>query len=91
MQKFQNILSLSPNHCGPLRDTKTSKFFSHSFSRCNSEKLIRALRCFKNKNKYHNTISKILFPIKMIGSPDFHLLGWCPAGPVLPDMEKVPL
>ena len=27
MQKFQNILSLSPNHCSPLRDTKTSEFF----------------------------------------------------------------
>ena len=24
--------ALSPNHCGPLSDTKTSKFFLHSFS-----------------------------------------------------------
>ena len=31
---------------GPLRDTKTSKFFSHSFSQCNLEKLIRSLICF---------------------------------------------
>ena len=36
MKKFQNILSLSPNYCGPSRDTKTSIFFPHSFSRCNS-------------------------------------------------------
>ena len=43
MQKFQNILSFSPNHGGPLRDTKTSKFFSPSLSQCNSEKLIRTL------------------------------------------------
>ena len=27
----------------PLHNTKTSKFFSHSFSQCNSEKLIRTL------------------------------------------------
>ena len=26
MQKFQNSLILSPNHCGPLRDTKTSNY-----------------------------------------------------------------
>ena len=32
MQKFQNILSLSPNHCGPLRDTKTSNFFHRVFT-----------------------------------------------------------
>ena len=44
MQKSQNIQSLSPSHCGPLRDTKTSKFLSHSFSRCNYEKLIRTLQ-----------------------------------------------
>ena len=43
MQKFQNSLYPSHNHCGPLRDTKTSNFFSQSFSRCNSEKLIRTL------------------------------------------------
>ena len=43
MQKFQNILSLSPNQCGPLRDTKTSKYFSQSCSWYNSEKLIRTL------------------------------------------------
>ena len=43
MQKYQNILSVIPNHCGPLRNTKTSKFFSHNFSQCNSEKLIRTL------------------------------------------------
>ena len=28
---------------------------------------------------------------KMISSPNFHLLGWCPAGPVLRHVEKVPL
>ena len=44
MQKSQNIQSLSPSHCGPLRDTKTNKFLSHSFSRCNYEKLIRTLQ-----------------------------------------------
>ena len=38
--KFKNILSLRPNHCGPSCDTGTSNFFSHSFSRYNSEKLI---------------------------------------------------
>ena len=43
MKKFQNILTLSPNHCGPLHDSKTSNFFSYSFSRCNFEKLIRTL------------------------------------------------
>ena len=31
MQKFQNILSLSPNNCGPLRDTKISNFFHTVF------------------------------------------------------------
>ena len=31
MQKFQNILPLSPNHCGPLCDTKTSNFFHIDF------------------------------------------------------------
>ena len=31
------------------------------------------------------------FPIKMISSPNFHILGWCPAGPVLLHVEKVPL
>ena len=49
MQKFQNILSLSPNHCDPLHDTKTSTFFSQSFSRCNSEKLIWTLRSYDTK------------------------------------------
>ena len=44
MQKSQNIQSLSPSHCGPLRDTKTNKFLSHSFSRFNYEKLIRTLQ-----------------------------------------------
>ena len=42
--QFQTILSLGANHCGTSRDNKTSKFFSHSFSRHNSEKLIRTLR-----------------------------------------------
>ena len=45
--KFKNILSLRHNHCGPSHDTKTSKVFSHSFSRYNSEKLIQTL-CTKN-------------------------------------------
>ena len=31
MKKFQNILSLSPNYCGPSRDTKTSIFFHTVF------------------------------------------------------------
>ena len=31
MQKFQNSLSHSPNHCGPLRDTKISNFFHRLF------------------------------------------------------------
>ena len=31
MQKFRNILSLSPNNCGPLRDTKISNFFHTVF------------------------------------------------------------
>ena len=39
--KFKNILSLRPDHFGPSRDNKTSEFFSHCFSRYNSEKLIR--------------------------------------------------
>ena len=30
MQTFQNIISLSLNHCGPLYDTKTSKVFFHN-------------------------------------------------------------
>ena len=42
--QFQTILSLGANHCGTSRDNKTSKFFSHSFSRHNPEKLIRTLR-----------------------------------------------
>ena len=29
--------------------------------------------------------------IKMINSLNFHLLGWCPAGSVLPHGERVPL
>ena len=32
MQKFQNIPSLSPNYCGPLRDTETSKYFLEIFT-----------------------------------------------------------
>ena len=44
--KFKSILSLRPNHCGPSGDTKTSKFFSHSFSWYNSEELIRTLDCY---------------------------------------------
>ena len=44
--KFKNILSLRHNHCGLWRATKTSKFFSHSFSQYNSEKLIRTLSFF---------------------------------------------
>ena len=31
-EKFQNILSLSPNHCGSLRETKTNYFFSQFFT-----------------------------------------------------------
>ena len=31
MQKFKNILRLSPNHC-PSRDTKTSIFFTQFFT-----------------------------------------------------------
>ena len=42
--QFQTIFSLGANHCGTSRDNKTSKFFSHSFSRHNPEKLIRTLR-----------------------------------------------
>ena len=38
-----NTLSLRLNGCGLSCDTKTSKFFSHSFSLYNSEKLIRTL------------------------------------------------
>ena len=30
MQKFQKSLSHSPKHCGHLRETKTSNFFSQS-------------------------------------------------------------
>ena len=58
MQKFQNNLSHSPNHCGPLRDAKTSNFFSQSFSRCNSENLIRTLTS-KNLLKYWMLYSAI--------------------------------
>ena len=78
MRKFQNFLSLIPNHCGPSLDTKTSKFFSHNFSRCKSEKSILALGCFTKKKKA-TTIYEVLFPIKMITSPNFLILGWCPA------------
>ena len=45
----------------------------------------------KNKGNTTTQSSEILFPIRMINSPDFHLLGWCPAGPVLPYGGKVPL
>ena len=42
--KFKNILSLG--YCGLSGDTKMTKFFSHNFSRYNSEKLIRTLILF---------------------------------------------
>ena len=49
MRKFQNILSLSPNQCGPLGDTKTT-FFTE-FSRSNSEKLIQNLISLETEQK----------------------------------------
>ena len=49
--KYAVPQSLCPNHCGPLHDAKTSKFFSHSFSRCNSKKLIRTLILFKRQEQ----------------------------------------
>ena len=50
--KFKHILSLRPNHCCPSRDTKTSKFFSHSFSRYNYEKLIQTLPMRRSGNNW---------------------------------------
>ena len=38
----------------------------------------------KNKANITTQFSEILFPNKMINSPNFHVLGCCPAGPVLP-------
>ena len=52
-----------------------------------------------NKNVVKNTRIKkfvdVSFNKKMmrncISSGDYEILGWCPAGPVLPHGEKVPL
>ena len=49
MRKFQNILSLSPNQCGPLGDTETT-FFTE-FSQSNSEKLIQNLISLETEQK----------------------------------------
>ena len=77
MQKFQNILSLSPSHSGPLHDTKTSTFFLQSFSRCNSEKLIRTLGCVINEffdlKKKYCFVSKYLGFYVFVKSTDFKI------------------
>ena len=58
----------SSNHCGPLHDTKTSKFFSHNFSQCKSEKLIQTLCCiiFYLERTSYKRFSKNL----TLGSPN---------------------
>ena len=56
--EISNYSALSPNHCGPLSDTKTSKFFSHSFStlKVNSNP---ALLCICNGTTINTDIGKV--------------------------------
>ena len=66
IQKFQNILSPSPNHCGPLRDTKTSNFFYRVFNNATLKSYFRP--CYKMSNFYPLLLQSNLHKTTIFGT-----------------------
>ena len=57
---------------------KQVNFFRTIFLDANLKSQFELWDVSKKKKKKVNTIYEVLFPIKMISSPNFLILGWCP-------------
>ena len=61
-----------------------------SYCRINSKIATLFPRVVMSRNEFEN-IFAFLYCCDKDSPRDFEILGWCPAGPVLPHGEKVPL